>query len=95
LCPALTLLNKLILSPDSYISSRLKRCLSAKRYLFRGQAAQQGFQLFFYRVVGKIYLVHFSQNYNKNIALLYSISCFLNRYIFENINVPDQEDGDC
>jgi hypothetical protein len=27
-----------------------------KRYLFRGQAAQQGFELFFCRVVGKNYV---------------------------------------
>jgi hypothetical protein len=30
-----------------------------KRYLLRGQAAQQDLQLFYFRVVGKIYLVHF------------------------------------
>jgi hypothetical protein len=31
---------------------RLKRYLFTKRYLFRGQAAQQGFQLFSCRDVG-------------------------------------------
>jgi hypothetical protein len=40
------------------IPRRLKRYLFVPRYLFRGQAEQQGFQLFFYGV-GKIYSVHF------------------------------------
>ncbi len=42
-----------------YVTRRLERYLFAKRYLFRGQAAQQGFQLFSFRVVHKIYIVHF------------------------------------
>jgi hypothetical protein len=37
---------------------RLKRYLFAKRYLFRGLAVQQGFQLFSCRDVGKPYFVH-------------------------------------
>ncbi len=39
------------------VTRRLKRYPFAKRYLFRGQAAQQGFPLFSLRVVGKIYVV--------------------------------------
>jgi hypothetical protein len=51
------------------ITRRLKRYLFAKRYLFRGQAVQQGFSLFSFRVVGKIYLVHFHKTTIKKIAL--------------------------
>jgi hypothetical protein len=40
-----------------------------KRYLVRGQAAQQGFSLFSIRVVGKIYLVHFHKTTIQKIAL--------------------------
>jgi hypothetical protein len=47
-----------------------------KRYIFRGQAAQQGFQLFSFRIVGKIYLVHFHKTIIKKIALSYSFNCF-------------------
>ncbi len=57
------------------VTRRLKRYLFAKRYLFRGQAAQQDFPLFSFRVGCKI-----SQNYNKKMALLYSIIVF--KYIF-------------
>jgi hypothetical protein len=35
------------------IQGRLKRYLFAKGCLFKGERAQQGFQLFFYRDVGK------------------------------------------
>jgi hypothetical protein len=41
------------------VTRRLKIYLFAKRYLSRGQAAQQGFPLFSFRVVSKTYLVHF------------------------------------
>jgi hypothetical protein len=41
------------------VTRRLKIYLFAKRCLFRGQAAQQGFPPFSFRVVGKIYLVCF------------------------------------
>jgi hypothetical protein len=40
------------------IPRRLKRYLFAKRYIFRSKAAQQGFQLFSCRDVGKPYFVH-------------------------------------
>jgi hypothetical protein len=43
------------------VTRRMKRYLFAKRYIFRGQAAQQGFLLFSFRVVGKIYLVIFTK----------------------------------
>jgi hypothetical protein len=36
------------------VTRRLKRYLFAKRYLFRDQAAQQGFPLFSLRIVSKI-----------------------------------------
>ncbi len=45
-----------------------------KRYLFRGQAAQQGFHLFFYRVVRKKSIQYIKKKYNKKIALLFSIN---------------------
>jgi hypothetical protein len=47
-----------------------------KRYFFRGQAAQQGFPLFSFRVVGKIFVVHFHKTTIKKIALSYSLNCF-------------------
>jgi hypothetical protein len=43
------------------VPGRLKRYLFTKRYLFRGQAAQQGFQLLFWRVVDKIILYIFTR----------------------------------
>ncbi len=58
------------------VTRRLKRYIFAKRYLSRGQAAQQGFPLFSFRVVGKIYLVHFHKTTLKKIALSYSLNCF-------------------
>ncbi len=48
-----------ISEPEFIDVTRLKIYLFAKRSLFRGQAAQQGFPLFSFRVVGKIYLVYF------------------------------------
>ncbi len=50
-----------------------------ERYLFRGQAAQQGFPLFSFRVVGKIYLVHFHKTTIKN-YLVIQYKLFLNIY---------------
>jgi hypothetical protein len=45
---------------------RLKRYLFVKRYLFRGLAVQQGFQLFSCRDAGKPYFVHsFRTTYQK------------------------------
>jgi hypothetical protein len=40
------------------VPRRLKRYLFAKRYIFRSQAAQQGFQRFSFRDVGKPNIVH-------------------------------------
>jgi hypothetical protein len=46
-----------------------------KRYLF-GSTAEMEFLLFSFRVVGKIYLVHFHKTTIKKIALLHGLNCF-------------------
>jgi hypothetical protein len=52
--------------PEFFVlPGRLKRYLFAKRYLFKSQRAQQGFQLFFHRDVGKPFLYSFRSNYKK------------------------------
>ncbi len=58
-----------------------------KRYLFRGQAAQQGFLLFSFRVVGKIYLVHFHKTIIIKIALSHSLNCFYISKYFKHIKL--------
>jgi hypothetical protein len=69
--------NRPILSEPEFrdVTRRLKIYLLAKRYLSRGQAAQQGFPLFSFRVVSKIFLVHFHKTTIKKIALSYSLNC--------------------